>query len=108
MSGSLTWKESSDTKPSKWIIYGLIDPRNNHLRYIGRSTKGLKRAHSIHSAKCKTWIISLLQKGLVPIPLILEEFEKSNNINEVLNNSEIKWINKAREEGANLTNMTSG
>ncbi len=26
---------------NKYIIYGLIDPRTNEIRYIGKSTRGV-------------------------------------------------------------------
>lgn len=54
------------------IIYGLIDPRNGQLRYIGLSAKGLERAREhmepyylkndkSHKAN---WVRNLIKVGL--------------------------------------------
>ena len=32
--------------PSKFLIYGLVDPRDGQLRYVGKSTSGLRRPRS--------------------------------------------------------------
>lgn len=31
---------------NKCLIYGLIDPRDNHLRYVGKSCRGQKRSEA--------------------------------------------------------------
>jgi hypothetical protein len=35
-----------ETCVSKFIVYALFDPRDGELRYIGKSSQGLKRAKS--------------------------------------------------------------
>jgi len=56
-------------------IYALLDPRNNEVRYIGKTTQPKNRL-SGHIGECKNvkslhyrakWIISLLNKELQPI-----------------------------------------
>jgi group I intron endonuclease len=95
---------------SKFLIYALIDPYTNEIRYIGRSASGLKRPteHScpknLESKRthCVSWIKSL--NGKKPWIKILE---KVNSIEE-LNPAEVRWIAKAKELGWGLTNHTSG
>jgi hypothetical protein len=109
LSGEITWSANSDTKTSKFVIYGLVDPFTKKLRYIGKSTKGLRRARELHSAKCKSWIISVLNNFLVPIIVIFEQIDENDeNAFRLLNESEIRWIAKGRIDGADLTNICDG
>jgi hypothetical protein len=86
---------------SRKFIYGLIDPRDGQLRYVGQSSVGMKRAKALHSAKCMSWQKSLRSKGLVEDVEVLEETEQ-------LNDAEIFWIAYYKMIGANLTNLTDG
>jgi hypothetical protein len=98
---------------SKFIIYGLIDPRTNVLRYIGKSTSGLKRA-KMHSKACdlkrhgkthKTaWIKELLSLGMIPRATVLLEMTSG----EHLYAEEQRLIKEYRTLGADLTNHTDG
>ena len=70
-------------------IYALLDPRDNQVRYIGKTTQPTKRLKS-HISECKSikslhyramWIKSLLKKELLPIIKFLKicplsDFEK--------------------------------
>ena len=61
---------------SKFLVYGLIDPRNDQLRYIGKSCKGMRRARaSSKELKEKThkgrWLLQLNDLGIAPIIVIL-------------------------------------
>lgn len=47
-----------------------------------------------------------MRHGLVPIPVIFEQFQEIS-VKE-LGNKETYWISKAREAGANLTNICDG
>lgn len=65
------------------FIYGLIDPRNNQLRYIGKSDNPQARlAKHIREAKRSTelhrlaWIRGLLNEGLSPKLLSLMQVPK--------------------------------
>lgn len=96
---------------TKHLIYGLLDPRTNVLRYVGKSSQGLKRArtHFYPSVlkkdrtRCGNWVKSLISQGMVPIIQILEESsaEKSNL-------DERFWIASLRASGALLLNHTEG
>jgi hypothetical protein len=99
---------------SKKLIYGLVDPRSNEVRYIGRSSSGMarprqhicpsrleKKSHKNH------WIKSLLALGLKPTIQILHEFQDDAHEAE-LNSSEVYFIQRYRALGADLTNATDG
>lgn len=93
------------------IVYGLIDPRDGSLRYVGKSTSGLHRARQharpfalknefTHKAN---WVRSLVAAGLTPEIEVLEEA-----VREVLADAEHFWIAYFRGLGCDLTNLTDG
>jgi len=98
----------------KYIIYALVDPRDNQIRYIGRSSSGLgrpqyhmsKRTLQKSTLKVHNWIKGLLNKDLRPVVSVLEEWDTTDYV--VLDTAEIKWIKYYRELGCRLTNMTDG
>lgn len=76
------------------IVYGLIDPRNDVVQYVGKSTIGNNRVikhleQKSHSNKINEWIKGLESKWLYPKAVILEEVENL----EDLQDREIYWIN---------------
>lgn len=89
------------------FIYALIDPRNNEIRYIGKSNKPKYRykAHLRCDGDCfrDRWIKKLKSENLYPDLLILEECDYN-----VWEEREIFWIKHYREIGKNLTNSTEG
>jgi len=104
---------------SKYIVYGLVDPRNNELRYVGQSSKGLKRPKQHWSTfslnlkdHCHNWINSLIKENLIPVIEVLDEFDGDENNIEAAKNwldtNEIFAISFYREQGCNLTNQTDG
>lgn len=92
-------------------IYGLFDPRNLKLRYIGQTGDISKRLKShIKSAKFNkkplhrnNWINQLLNEGLEPAIEVLEECTGDN-----WKEAEKAWIREAREKGLKLTNIVEG
>lgn len=96
---------------NKYLIYGLLDPFTNELRYIGRSSNGIQRPrnHFIPS-KLKefnyknNWIKSVINKGKKPIIFVIEYLNSSN----LLNDSEQFWIAYFKGLGCKLTNLTVG
>lgn len=94
------------------LIYGLFDPRDGQLRYIGKSSSGLRRPrmHSCPSVLARerchrsSWIKALLGAGVRPEIRILEEHDSEAN----LNSAEVRLIAFHRSIGARLTNMTDG
>ena len=99
-----------------FIIYGLIDPRDNQLRYIGQSQYGLKRskAHwkSKHQRQAKdhthNWIRNVLSDNLEPEIEILEEWPGGSDPWSWLDDTEIFYIAYFKMIGAKLTNQTLG
>jgi len=97
----------------KNIIYGLFDPRTDELRYIGKSTTGIKRAKAHwkpsqlrnpnNRARSKAWVKSLLANGVVPEARILQECLKDN-----LADAEIYNIAYYRFIGCRLINHAGG
>lgn len=90
------------------IIYGLLDPLTDEIRYIGRSSSGLKRAkhHMKKSVLVKDFTHKghwLKKLGLPPVVLVLEEV-----YGESLAEREVWWIAFGRSEGWPLTNETDG
>jgi len=96
------------TNVSKWLIYGLVDPRDGQLRYVGMSSTGFVRANHKHSAHCGSWIKSLKNVELKPDVIVIEEFQFSEDVNKRLSDAEIFWIDYFKMIGSNLTNMTKG
>lgn len=95
---------------SKYIIYGLCDPRTKEVRYVGKSCKGMDRPKEhFYSFQRKTkspknsWIINLLKQNITAEIIIIENCKKEN-----LDEREIYWINSYRNMGHKLTNMTDG
>lgn len=90
------------------FIYGLLDPRNEIVRYVG-FTSDLKRRYRKHlsDARCNrgghrnNWIRKLFSEDILPDIIVLEKvsFEEREN-------REKYWIGKLSKN--NLTNMTEG
>lgn len=95
----------------RWIIYGLFDPIDGSLRYIGKSSSGLKRP-ARHTSPCELknsthknrWIKSLISRQLRPIIRTLYVCISANELSK----KEIEFIAHYRKMGAKLTNLTSG
>lgn len=95
-----------------FIIYALMCPKCGCPRYVGQSSKGLKR-HQEHllGMKCrdssihkKRWVQKLLDQGLKPSFHILLELPDAT----YLDAAEIYWIAEMRRRGLPLTNLTDG
>lgn len=97
---------------SRFIVYGLIDPRNGELRYVGKSSVGLTRpkAHRCNAILGRertykaNWIRQLKAIGLDYEIEVLEELSSSDELND----AEVFWIQYFRFIGCRLTNLTDG
>jgi len=97
----------------KFLVYGLTDPRTGEVRYIGKSTVGLRRPR-IHALPCSlhkgpgthknVWIKSLLREGVTPGIAILDTCPSADSLSQ----REIEIISMYKAAGANLTNGTRG
>lgn len=90
-------------------IYGLIDPRDRLLRYIGKSDAPHERLrqHIVESGRevhhRAHWIQALLRLGLMPEVVLLEQVAV-----EDWEQAERWWIAWFRALGAKLVNDTDG
>jgi NADH pyrophosphatase NudC (nudix superfamily) len=103
------------------LIYALLDPNTNEIRYIGKSLSGIDRPRS-HTApsnlkqdgitKKSSWLKSLIKKNQKPVIKIIEYFYYENldreTINEILYLKEQKLIKLFKDCGFDLTNGTDG
>lgn len=96
---------------SRFLIYGLVDPRTDEVRYIGQSSSGLIRPlnHGTPSSlQCRRhsahWLRSLGDAGLHYGVRILEELSSRDDLDK----AEIRWIAAARAAGWSLTNHNDG
>lgn len=94
------------------LIYILRDPRDNEVRYVGKTVRGLGarlRAHICrtnltpkrHSSR---WIAGLVQGGLLPLIEQIETVPADADWQE----RERFWIAEYRQQGARLTNLADG
>jgi len=81
---------------SKYLIYGLVDPSTNQLRYIGLSTRGIgrpkahlcdgpafqKRYENSRFNKYQCWRQSLIKLGIKPEIIVIEECSSIETLNE--------------------------
>jgi hypothetical protein len=90
---------------SSVVIYALVDPRSDCIRYIGQAKNAENRllGHLNDPARTRknNWIRQLLKLGLKPIMEILEETSDPDR-------DECFWIASLRAAGANILNQNDG
>ena len=98
-------------KEGKYIIYGLKDPNTETIRYIGKSTTGLKlpyehkKPKNLEKTSYKNhWIKKLLSSGQMYKVEIIEDVQDVTKLDE----REKYWIAHYREIVEDLTNLTDG
>ncbi len=90
-------------------IYGIIDPRTQELKYVGKTIKTnlFKRLNEHRVVKSysdkKKWIESIYNDGLAPDIFIIEESNSEN-----WRNDERFWIDYFTYIGSNLLNKFVG
>lgn len=96
----------------KFLVYGLIDPRTNELRYVGKSSVGMRRPrfHSMPSGRMKpthtgAWLRQMWCEGKT-IPSVLVLLSCASEAEAL--SKEIEIIALFRELGFSLTNHTDG
>jgi len=94
------------------VVYGLYDPCNDELRYIGQTTQSLKRrlyGHMFSSnlkgtRHCQRWLAKLRSLNFIPVIRQLGEATSKENLDAL----EIRLIAEAQTLGISLTNHSSG
>jgi hypothetical protein len=94
---------------NEYLVYGLIDPDDFTLRYIGQSSSGIARPKSwLHGKYGKGdasgWIRALEKASKKPGIVVLEKCTDHINVKWC----EKKWIAVLRCNNANLLNKTPG
>lgn len=90
------------------FIYALFDPRNNSIRYVGKTTNRCSERLRCHvwdrrRSHKRNWIQSLLAIGLLPRLEIIEAVPR-----ERWREAERFWITYLRFLGCQLTNVAAG
>ena len=100
----------------KYLIYGLVQPWDGQLRYVGKSSDGLgrPRAHWEQDAlrrdtsHCGNWVRKVLRTGTVPGIVVLQDFGNDPSVTDVLGDLEDGWMVYMRQLGFDLTNIRRG
>ena len=91
------------------IVYGLMDMEVGQIRYVGQTTRTMKKRFAEHVEHARQgrktpvhcWIKSILDRGgEVGIMPIIE--------NAVLHETEVEVIARLKDEGYDLLNLTDG
>lgn len=89
------------------FIYGLIDPRDNQIKYVGKSNNPSARLGGHVSCRASgekgRWIAELGAMGLLPIITVLEETTEAQ-----WSEREQHWIAAMRASGCALLNVQAG
>lgn len=60
--------------PATGTVYGLVDPRDDQLKYIGQTTKTLpERLRGSYARRVRSWIAELRNAGLRPLMVPIRE-----------------------------------
>jgi predicted transcriptional regulator len=94
------------------IVYGLYDPRDGALRYVGQTTLSLERRLSSHLSpanlkrNCHSacWLRSLVRRGVKPVISVFGAADSREDLDAL----EITTISESRARGCRLTNFTPG
>lgn len=93
------------------FIYILIDPRDNEIRYVGKTIQSLSDRLCGHRSEARrgeknwrsNWVRQLLRLGYDPRIVLVQEVPRSD-----WNAAENYWIGYYRSIGCRLTNGTEG
>lgn len=96
---------------STYLIYGLVDPRDSGIFYVGKSCSGLRRPRQ-HWNKWSLRLRShtankirqVIASGAIPKVTVLEELSSPVGLDQ----AEVFWIGFLRRHEWQLTNLTDG
>jgi hypothetical protein len=103
--------QPENTPERRFTVYGLVDPRDGSIRYVGRTglppetrlaghLSSLGSQNTGGSKKKRAWLRELIEAGLKPGIRVLEDF--AGELEAV--DAEGRWIAKGLAEGWPLTN----
>ena len=94
----------------KFIVYHMVDPTDNQIRYIGQTISGIKRIVNHFTPFAlkprnhkNSWLKSLKIKGIKPIVFVAHKADSFEQLNEIEKN-QITVFKKC----VNLTNLRDG
>ena len=97
--------------PNKNVIYVLLEPDTNNVRYVGKAVdlytrirNHYKPSRLIDKTHKNNWLNKLLNEGKYVKVSIVEQLDDENLLNE----AEKKWIKHYKDLGCDLTNGTEG
>lgn len=90
------------------VVYALVDPRNNEVRYIGITNNLLHRFNEHmrlngRNERKNAWLKELLNTHMLPIMHTLEVVDVYSEARK----REVAWIQGYQENGADLLNDES-
>lgn len=85
----------------RYLIYGLLDPRDNSLKYVGKTHKRRENRLADHiedaiegsTAPVHNWIRELLSIDLEPMVFVLKRLEASENWRVGERKEIVRWNN---------------
>ena len=93
----------------EWFVYGLVDPKDKQIRYVGwtvdlvaRLKEHMRKAHKRRTHK-NAWLLQLKNQGIQPDVTVLEQ-----GSGDGWAFAERRWIAQLRAQGCRLTNATDG
>lgn len=97
-----------ESPPKTVLIYGMIDPRTNQLRYVGKTERSLEARLCGHiNDKSSTyrgaWVRAVVKSGVIPDIFLIESVAY-----EFWCEAEQFWIAYFRAIGAKLVNASIG
>jgi len=97
-------------KKRTYVIYALIDPRDEAVRYVGISDNmPVRFMHHLREAGSRTakgtWLAELHRYGLQPTIRILEEIQVEKTQRYIAEERETYWIHTFEQSGTFLTNI---
>ncbi|MEO9196308.1 MAG: hypothetical protein ABI445_21865 [Polyangia bacterium] len=98
---------------SRYLIYGLRDPRTGAIRYVGQSSSGMRRPRAHGQAYFlkrttphkRNWLMQLASLGLKHEVVVLQQLASKDGLHD----AEVFWVALGRAAlGDKLLNSTAG